>query len=88
MHLYNKKQLIEMKGKYGEDYEETIKYALSCVASMMQIGDMITGVDYGYRLKSNNFGKWESTDGRAIISSLLGIICDFAELNSATCERR
>ena len=67
--------------RYGKDYEETIKYALSSIASMMQIGDIIAGVDYGYRLKSDNFDRWESTDGRAILSNLLGIICDHAALD-------
>jgi len=81
MHLYNKNQLIASKKQYGEDYEETIIYALSSLADMMQVGDVIAGTDYGFRLMSDNFSRWESTDGKAIISSLLGIIRDYAGLD-------
>ncbi len=81
MHLYNKNQLTELKEQYGEDYEETIIYALSSLADMMQVGDVIAGADYGYRLMSHTFDRWESTGGKAIISSLLGIIRDYAGLD-------
>ena len=81
MHLYNKNQLTELKKQYGEDYEETIIYALSSLADMMQVGDVIAGTDFGYRLMSDNFDRWESTSGNAIISSLSGIIRDYAGLD-------
>ena len=81
MHLCNKSQLNELKAHYGDDYEETIIYALSSLSEMIQVGDVITGTDYGYRLMSDNYSRWESTDGKAIISSLLGIIRDYAGLD-------
>lgn len=70
-----------MKEHYGEDYEESIIYALCSLAAMMQVGDMIAGSEYGYRLTSDNFSRWESTDGKTIISNLLGIIRDHAGLD-------
>lgn len=81
MHLYNKNQLAELKEQYGDDFEETIVYALSSLADMMQVGDVVAGTDYGYRLMSENFSRWESTDGEALISSLLGIVRDYAALD-------
>jgi hypothetical protein len=81
MRLYNKTQLTELKEQYGEDYEETIIYALSSLADMMQVGDVIAGTDYGYTLMSDTFSRWESTDGKAIISSLSGIIRDYVGLD-------
>jgi len=81
MHLYNQTQLKQLKDQYGERYEETIIYALSSLAEMMQVGDVIAGADCGYRLMRDNFGRWESTDGTTIIASLLGIIRDYAGLD-------
>jgi hypothetical protein len=81
MHLYSRKQLTDLKEHYGEDFEGTITYALASLSEMMQVGDVIAGGDYGYRLMSENFSRWESTDGKAIISSLAGIVRDYAGLD-------
>lgn len=78
MALYTQEQLNETLARYGEDYEDTITYALSFLARLLVVGDMIRGIEYGYRLRSRTFDRWERSDGQPIIATLLGIIRDFA----------
>jgi hypothetical protein len=81
MALYTQEQLDEALARYGEDYEDTITYALSFLAHLLVAGDMIRGIDYGYRVRSRKLDRWERSDGQPIIATLLGIIRDFAGLD-------
>lgn len=86
MAVYTQEQLDEALARYGEDYEDTITYALYFLAHLLVVGDMIRGIEYGYRVRSRRFDRWERTDGQPIIATLLGIIRDFADLDYELCK--
>lgn len=81
MAVYTHEQLEEALARYGEDYENTITYALNFLAQLLVVGDMVRGIEYGYRVRSRKFDRWERSDGQPIVATLLGIIRDFAVLD-------